>query len=154
MAKTCWVFEGFQDKYPLVITHADALLLLHEEMITDLDEYVEETAKGIVYSGLVSEGFPRDSFMARTLMEMIERRLNQYEHMDAPDCGQGGIMNKPAILIVTLRYEIDGDLEVAKQKLRHAYAPREGRVESISSSGEYGNVLATCISMQAGIQEE
>src|SRR5208282_1285110 len=63
-------------------------------------------------------------------------------------------MNKPAILIVTLRYEIDGDLEVAKQKLRHAYAPREGRVESISSSGEYGNVLATCISMQAGIQEE
>jgi hypothetical protein len=58
-------------------------------------------------------------------------------------------MNKPIILIVALRYEIDGDLEDAKRMLSRAYTPREGRVESASSH----KATATCISMQAEIEE-
>ena len=86
MAKTHRVFENMADWYPLCITHADALLLLHEGMIQDPYDYVENKAREqnrLVYSGLVLEGMPEDSYLALVQMEMIERRLNQYEHVES-----------------------------------------------------------------------
>ena len=81
MTKLYKVFEDTYDKYPLAITEADALLLQSEGLIVDTDDWVE--GSGVRYTGLVTEGIARNSYLAKISMEMIERRLGQCEHVDA-----------------------------------------------------------------------
>jgi len=81
MSKLYRVYEDTYDPYPLAVTEEDKTLLLHEELVVDPDEEYWED-KGARYSGLITEGQDRYALLARVPMEWIERRLNEYEHVD------------------------------------------------------------------------
>lgn len=80
MAKMYKVFEDKHDPYPLAISEADALLLQHEGLIIDTDDWVEEA--GVRYTGLVTEGIVANAFLAKVSIEQIEKRLGTFEHVD------------------------------------------------------------------------
>jgi hypothetical protein len=83
MAKMYKVFEDSRDPYPLAISEADALLLLHEGLIWSTDDWIEDSAGPTTYTGLIAEGIASDSYLAKVPMETIEKRLVHYEHVDA-----------------------------------------------------------------------